>query len=198
VRKPQTTNIVALVLAAGSAKRFGSSKQLAEFNGTPLAKGALDIAIEVFGDRTALVVGHNWKAVAQSCSPLPGYLIVNDQHENGLGSSIACATRSVRHATQAVVVILADQVLVTAEYLRSLRDSWSGADNEIVATQFGATLGPPVLFPSACFDDLAKLQGDTGGRHLLNDERFTVRKIVFDPASVDIDTPEALDQLTNR
>ena len=66
MRKPQTTNIVALVLAAGSAKRFGSSKQLAEFNGTPLAKRALDVAVEVFGDRAALVVGHDWKAVGHT------------------------------------------------------------------------------------------------------------------------------------
>lgn len=198
MRSPQTKNILALVLAAGSAKRFGSSKQLAEFNGKPLARRAMDVAAGVFGDRTALVVGHNWNAVAGSCSPLPGFLIVNDQHESGLGSSIACATRSVRHAAQAIVVTLADQPLITAKHLQHLRDSWSGADDEIVATEFGDTAGPPVLFPRACFDDLATLQGDTGGRYLLNDERFTVRKIVFEPASVDIDTPEALDRLIGR
>jgi len=193
VHNPQTRKITALVLAAGSAKRFGSSKQLAEFDGIPLAKRALDIAVEVFGDSTALVVGHDWKAVTQSCSPLSGFLIVNDQHESGLGSSIACATRSVRHIAQAIIVTLADQPLITAGHLKNLRDSWSGADNEIVVTGFGDTAGPPVLFPRACFDET--LQGDTGGRDLLKDERFAVRKIVFEPASVDIDTPEALDHL---
>ena len=191
----RTKDIIALVLAAGSGKRFGSSKQLAEVNGVPLAKRAMDNAVDVFGDRTALVLGHNWQAIARSCSPLPGYLVVNDRHENGLGSSIACATRSVRHATQAIVVILADQALITTEHLRCLRDSWSGAEDEIVATQFEGTAGPPALFPAKCFDDLASLEGDTGGRHLFNDERFTIRKIVFEPASVDIDTPETLDQL---
>ena len=198
MRNPQTRNITALVLAAGSAKRFGSSKQLAEFDGIPLARRALDIAVDVFGGSTALVVGHNWKAVTQSCSPLSGFLIVNDRHESGIGSSIACATRSVRHTAQAIIVTLADQPLITAEHLKRLRDSWSGADNEIVATGFGDSAGAPVLFPSACFDDLAALQGDTGGRHLLDDKRFAVRKIDFEPASVDIDTPEALDQLIGR
>ena len=198
MHNPQTSDIVALVLAAGSAKRFGSSKQLAEFDGMPLARRALEVAADVFGDRTMLVVGHDWQAVTQSCSPLPGFLLMNDCHEHGLGSSIACATRSVRHAAQAVIVILADQPLVTAEHLRNLRDNWSGADNEIVATGFGDTAGAPVLFPRSCFDDLAVLQGDKGGQHLLSDERFTVRKIVFEPASVDIDTRAALDRLIGR
>ena len=198
MHNPQTSDIVALVLAAGSARRFGSSKQLAEFDGMPLARRALEVAADVFGDRTMLVVGHDWQAVTQSCSPLPGFLLMNDCHERGLGSSIACATRSVRHAAQAVIVILADQPLVTAEHLRNLRDNWSGADNEIVATGFGDTAGAPVLFPRSCFDDLAVLQGDKGGQHLLSDERFTVRKIVFEPASVDIDTRAALDRLIGR
>ena len=195
---PKTSDIVAFVLAAGSARRFGSSKQLAEFDGMPLARRALDVAADVFGDRTMLVVGHDWQAVTRSCSPLQGFLVINDFHERGLGSSIACATRSVRHAAQAVVVILADQPLVTAGHLRNLRDSWSGADNEIVATGFGDTAGAPVLFPSGCFDELAALQGDKGGQHLLSDERFTVRKIIFEPASVDIDTQSALDRLIGR
>ncbi|NIA28249.1 MAG: NTP transferase domain-containing protein [Desulfobulbaceae bacterium] len=196
--RPQTKNIIALVLAAGSAKRFGSSKQLAEFDGKPLAKRALDTTVTVFGDSTVLVVGHVWRAVARSCSPLPGFLIVNDQHERGLGSSIACATRTVQHAAQAIIVILADQPLITAKHLQCLRDNWSGADNEIVTTGFGDTTGPPVLFPRACFNDLATLQGETGGRHLLSDERFAVRKVGFEPASVDIDTPAALDELIGR
>jgi molybdenum cofactor cytidylyltransferase len=198
VHGPQTSDIAALVLAAGSAKRFGSSKQLAELDGVPLAKRALGVAAKVFGDRTTLVVGHDWKAVTQSCSPLPGFLIVNDLHKSGLGSSIARGTKAVRHTAQAVMVILADQPLVTAEHLRHLRDSWSGADNEIVATGFGGTAGAPVLFPSGCFDDLVKLKGDKGGQHLLSDERFAVRKVVFEPASVDIDTPAALDRLIGR
>ncbi len=120
---------------------------------------------------------------------------MNDFYQRGLGSSIACATRSVRHTAQAVIVILADQPLVTADHLRNLRDNWSGSDEEIVATRFGDTAGAPVLFPGSCFDDLAALKRDKGGQHLLDDERFTVRNIVFEPASVDIDTRADLDRL---
>ncbi len=104
--------------------------------------------------------------------------------------------RSVQHQARAIIILLADQALITAAHVRELRDAWSGADDEIVATAFGDTAGPPVLFPCACFGDLATLHGDAGGRHLLDNERFRVKKIDFEPAAVDIDTPEDLKQIS--
>ena len=195
MRKSTRKSVFAVVLAAGAASRFGSSKQLAEINGVALVRHTLDSAVAACGANTALVVGYDWQAVSAVCTTSPGFLIVNDNYSAGLGTSVAQAVRSIRHAADAIIVMLADQVLVTAEHVQAITAAWCGADNEIVATAFGETIGPPTLFPRACFDELAALQGDAGGRHLLFDDRFTVRKIVFEPAAVDIDTPEDLTNL---
>lgn len=188
-------NIFAVILAAGSASRFGATKQLAEANGTPLVRRAVDAATGACGRHTALIIGHEWQSVSEACMPLDGFLIVNDHFTNGIGSSIALATRSLRHAADAIIFLLADQPLVTAKHVRLLKETWSGADNEIVATAFADTLGPPVLFPRACFDALAVLDGDSGARQLFDDERFTVTSVVFEDAALDIDTPEDLRKL---
>jgi CTP:molybdopterin cytidylyltransferase MocA len=90
--------------------------------------------------------------------------------------------------------MLADQPLITAGHLRALIDNWSGADDEIVATSFAESVGPPVLFPRACFDDIAMLEGDSGGKQLLHDERFRLATIQFEAAALDVDTPEDLRQ----
>ena len=190
-----TSNLFAIVLAAGSASRFGSTKQLAEVDGLPMARRAIQTAKAVCGDRTILVIGHDRLAVAESCQAEHGFVVVNENFSDGLGSSISAATRCVRHVARAVLIILADQPLVTAEHLQALIDSWSGATDEIVATSFAGTQGPPVLFPAGCFDELAELTGDRGGRHLFDDQRFRLRTIVFEPASIDIDTPEDLTQI---
>jgi molybdenum cofactor cytidylyltransferase len=126
---------------------------------------------------------------------LRGFLIVNDNYCDGLGTSIARAVRSVQHVAQAVVVLLADQPMITADHVQALCDAWSGAEDEIVATAYANTTGAPVLFPRACFDELAALQGDAGGRHLLNDQKFQVKRVVFEPAAVDVDTPADLERL---
>jgi len=180
------------VLAAGSASRFGSTKQLAEIDGVTLVQRASAMATEACGANTALVVGHDWQAVAQACSPMQGFLIVNDNHADGLGASLAQAVQSVRHVAHAIVVLLADQAMIRAQHVQALSDTWSGASDEIVATAYADTIGAPVLFPRTCFDELAALQGDAGGRHLLKDSRFVVKTVIFEPAAVDIDTLDDL------
>lgn len=182
----------AIVLAAGSASRFGSSKQLAMINGTPLVQRAALVAAEVCGDNTVLVTGHNRQAVSEACNPLRGFLVANENYADGLGTSLAQAVQSVRHTAQAIIVLLADQAMVTSQHVQALCNAWTGTDNEIVATAYANTTGAPVLFPHGCFDDLAALQGDSGGRHLLADERFEVKTVVFEPAAIDIDTPDDL------
>ena len=91
--------------------------------------------------------------------------------------------------------MLADQPLVTGTHLSSLVDTWTGADNEIVATAFAGTSGPPVLFGSGCFPELVSLRGDNGGRRLLSDPRYNVKLVEFEAAAIDVDTPGDLESL---
>jgi molybdenum cofactor cytidylyltransferase len=163
--------------------------------GVPLVKHACSAAAGACGSRTILVTGHDWLAVATACAPIEGFLVRNDDFAAGIGGSIALGVRCVRHAADAVLVILADQPRITAAHLSALIDHWSGADDEIVATAFAGTTGPPVLFPRDCFAELAQLGGDSGAKSLLSNPRYTVRSIPFEPAAIDIDTPADLDRL---
>jgi len=191
-------NVFGMVLAAGAGSRFGATKQLATIDGTTLVQKSHDIAIETCGSNSVLVVGHDWQAVWETCQPSAGFLVVNENHASGLGTSIAQAVRSVQHIADAIIVLLADQVLVTSEHAQALLAAWDGAQDHIVATFYSDTVGAPVLFPGGCFADLATLEGDSGGRQLLSDERFHVTEIEFEPAAVDIDTPDDLKQISRN
>jgi CTP:molybdopterin cytidylyltransferase MocA len=192
---PIDRNIFVVVLAAGSSRRFGSTKQLAMVDGQALVRRAVDVASEIGGERTVLVAGHDWQAIHEACEPLPGFLLVNDEHASGIGTSIALAARTLSHAASAILIVLADQPRVAAAHLRSLCAGWSGNRSEIVATGFDGTRGPPVLLPAACFDDLAALSGDRGAKALLADDRFKVVTVSCPDAAVDVDTPGDLDGL---
>jgi molybdenum cofactor cytidylyltransferase len=183
------------VLAAGSASRFGRTKQLETFDGMALVRRAANCVRDVCGDNTVLVTGHDYAAVAAAAGDAARFVLVNEHYGVGIGGSIAMAARSLSHTATGILLMLADQPLITTAHLRAIRDTWSGASDEIVATSFAGTMGPPVLFPRGAFDALAELSGDCGARQLLQDVRFTVRTITFEGAAVDIDTPDDLASL---
>ncbi len=192
IEKP---TVFAAVLAAGASQRFGRSKMLEPVQGETLARRAANLARDVCGDCSILVVGHEGSDVAAAAGDAAHFVIVNDRYEEGVGGSIALAAKAVSHVADALLLILADQPLVTAEHLRALIAHWDGADDVIVATAFAKTMGPPALFPRSAFAALGDLSGDQGAKSLLQSPDFDLRTVPFEDAAIDIDTPADLDKL---
>ena len=184
--------LFALVLAAGSSSRFGASKQLQPFRGEALVRRAVRLAEASCGHNSLLVTGGNWREVAEAGKPLAGFLVRNDRFEQGLASSIACGVRAVSAAADAVLLLLADQPLISTEHLTNMIERWSAAPQRIFATGYAGTLGPPAIFPRSRFAELLALQGDHGARAVLQKNAATVVTIPFENAAIDVDTPADL------
>ncbi len=187
--------IFALVLAAGRGERFGSTKQLVEIEGQALVARAARLARRICGDRSVLVTGHDWQAVARAAGDACRFLVVNESYRRGLGTSIAAGVNAVQQTADAVLLLLADQPLITGGHLEALRASWSGDDDEIVASGYSGTKGPPVILPRGTFESLVRLDGERGANRLFDDPRFIVRTLPFEPAALDVDTPSDLRSL---
>lgn len=187
--------VYAAVLAAGRSRRFGRSKLLEMLRGEPLVRRAATLASAVCGERSLLVTGHDGAAVQAAAGDAARFVVVNDRYQEGIGGSIALAANAVSHTADALLLVFADQPLVTAEHLRALVARWSGRENEIVASAFAGTVGPPVLFPRGTFDALGRLRGDEGAKQVLRDPDFDLRTVPFEDAAIDIDTPADLQEL---
>ena len=124
--------VFAAVLAAGLSSRFGATKQVAELGGVPLVVRAVDTAATVCDGRVITVIGHDWLSVLASVQSRSGFVVQNEDYEHGLGTSIAAAARACRGRADALLVLLADQPLVTAHHLQSLINTWSGATISMV------------------------------------------------------------------
>lgn len=187
--------VCACVLAAGTSTRFGETKLVQILRGKPLLQHALLASQGACEGRVTLVAGHDEAAVIAASSGLCDKVVVNRDHQQGIGTSIAAGVRECRDGADAILIVLADQALITAAHLRQLIDHWSGADDEIIASAFDGVVGPPILFPQQAFDALCELNGDTGARKILSNDEFRVSSIDFAPAGTDIDTPEDLQKL---
>ena len=181
-----------IVLAAGTASRFGSTKQLAEYEGEPLVRRAVRLAESVCAERTVLVTGNDWQRVHDACAPLQGFLVRNEEYARGMGSSISCGVKAAAGVADAVLLLLADQPLITKQYLQDLIGEWNGSTDNIVCSEFSNTKGPPIIFPARYFGDLTRLDGDKGARVVLETHQENVVGLPCEAAAADIDTVDDL------
>ena len=185
--------VAVAILAAGAAARFGRQKLRAAWRGRPLLDYALSAASASGLGRVLLVTGEERYAdLAVSHS---ARIVHNPRFAIGIGTSIAAAAHACDDRTDALIIVLGDQPLVTADHLRALRTAWDGAEGDIVATSFADTTGPPVLFARTCFDELVTLDDDSGAKRILRAHAERVRTIRFEPAALDVDTPDDLARL---
>ena len=191
-------NIFAVVLAAGTATRFGSTKQTAMVGCESLVRRASELACGACGNRTLLVAGHDLAAVVRSAERQCRFVAVNDRFQDGIGTSIALAASCLSHAADAILLLLADQALITPRHVQELLQKWTGRDTHIVATAFADSLGPPVLLPRATFARLAALSGDHGAKSLFEDDCFELSAITFEDARIDVDTLGDLEYVIQR
>jgi molybdenum cofactor cytidylyltransferase len=180
-----------VLLAAGSASRFGSPKQRALVGGVSLVRRAALAGIEA-GAGVIVVTGAHADAVVLELKGLPIRVVHNAAWEQGMGNSIACGIRAASEdpATLAALICLVDQPQVGAAQLRLLIDAHLRSPQRIVAADHGATLGPPCLFPRRFFAGLAALDGTQGARRILQAHPAEVERIAMPGAAIDLDTPE--------
>jgi molybdenum cofactor cytidylyltransferase len=187
-----------LVLAAGLSTRFGSAKQLADFRGRPMIAHMMHLAGEVFGCASILVAGDQWARVTAAAGTLEGFFVINEQYRQGLGSSIAAGVSVVGDCASGVMLLMADQPLIEASYLRQMIEEWNRDRGRIVASQFDGVIGPPVIFPSRYFDELCTLEGDNGARKIIEANVSSLTRLPCAAAAADIDRKEDLERVLKR
>jgi len=182
-----------ILLAAGSSSRFGSPKQLADVDGRPMLARAVDTVIDLAGrDAVTVVLGANAARLEPLVRQASATVALNPDYAQGIGSSIRTGLAQVPAGVHGVLIVLADQVAVTAEDLRGLVARWKQQPDRIVASRYGETTGAPAIFPSDLFPELAALQGDRGARSLLSRHPGRVVAVPTPSAALDVDTPDDL------
>lgn len=187
-----------IVLAAGQSKRYGETKLLEAFNGRPLLQHALAAGQATCPGRVCLVTGHASEDIVNAASGLADEIVLNSEYRSGIGSSIAKGVSHLGEENSAVIIMLADQPLVTAAHIGQIIEKWGDDPDAIVATRYSGVNGPPVLFGRSYFAQLSRLEGDTGARQILQAHPDSVRIVAFEQAAIDIDTPDDLKTLLSQ
>jgi CTP:molybdopterin cytidylyltransferase MocA len=180
------------VLAAGSASRFGSPKQLVRVGGQPMLHRAVSQATEVVGHAVTVVLG----AYADQLAPLLKHssasVVINRNWQEGLASSLRVGIANLPGSCDGVLIVLADQVSVTTFDLKRLATAWKRQPEWLIAATYDGHVGVPAIFPRTTFSAFSDLRGDAGARSILARHADRCLRVPMPNASIDIDTPEDL------
>jgi molybdenum cofactor cytidylyltransferase len=204
--------VSAVILAAGAAKRFGRPKQLERLplEGNPtMIEVAVKTALQTGVYEVIVVTGNRAGEVQAVLHPLlenapkKVKLVVNERWQEGQGFSVAAGIQALNPTASAAVFMLSDQPRVkpaTVQALIDAFDQWSDDESAIIFPTYQGKRGNPALFGRPFFSELARLQGDAGGREIVKANPSAVTTIeVDDPAILeDIDTVEDLQRMNDE
>jgi len=155
---------------------------------------AVRVASEGGCTAIVVVVGGERERIAADLDGTAAQIVYNPDWEHGVGTSIRCGLAHLS-SLEAVVVMACDQPLVDADLIRALISQQEVSEKPIVASSYAQTLGIPALFDRSCFDALRRLPDDSGAKGLIQTDLSQVACVEFEPAAIDIDTPEDAAQL---
>ncbi len=180
----------AIVLAAGSGRRFGGDKLLAPWGSGFLLESALAAAFAAPARSVTVIVGANAAGVSQAARAFDARaLIVHAaDHAEGMGASLRTGIASLPADTTGVFVFLGDMPRVPTSVLPKLAEAvMAGA--LAAAPTFQQRRGNPVLIGHKLFPQLLALSGDAGARSVLQDlgERLALIESPDDGVLFDVD-----------
>ena len=192
--------IAGLVLAAGAGKRFGATKQLADFDGRPLLEHSLVAMSQAALDRLIVVLGSRADDVLAGVDLHGAEPVVCERWGEGQAASLACGlsnlTEQANGDLDAVVVALGDQPGLATEAVH--RVVAARGDKPAVRATYGREPGHPVVLERALLAKLRDATGDAGARGVLR--RAGATEVPCDDlgGGADVDTPAELTALRSE
>jgi molybdenum cofactor cytidylyltransferase len=188
--------VSAIVLAAGSGRRFGGKKLLSSVSDKTILEHTCQAALLSHFEDVVVVTGEHHKELKETLGEMGVVTTFNQNHQSGMASSIkhglSAALNSALQPLQGVVVLLADHPSVTSEHLTkiALKGLWD--QSKLVATDYQDFLAPPVFISAAAFGLIKEISGDQGLGDMINSPEMSVDFLEANFSGQDVDTQEDL------
>jgi len=190
-----------LLLAAGGSARMGQPKQLLPWGNTTLIEHQVQTLLKT-GHSLTVVLGAYSSRIIPILEKFPIAHVVNENWENGMGSSIATGMNSLGKNfpdSSAVLIALVDQPLVGTSHYEKLLSAYKSEKQQIVISiASSGQRGVPVLFDNYYFKELKNLNGKEGGKTIIRQHPDCIHEVQCGDILEDIDTPESYQKLLSK
>ena len=181
--------ITAIILASGYSRRMGQNKLLLKYRGKSLIEHTIE-TIKKCGFSEMIIVAREEKII--DIGNKHGLkVIINEDAVKGISESIKLGVRNAKE-TEGFMFFMADQPFLDVDTVKGLNNEFSGNSDYIIIPRFDGKRGSPVIFPCIFKEDFLRLEGDVGGKVIINKNLDKVKFVeVQDAAKLfDVDTIE--------
>ncbi len=190
-----------MILAAGMSRRMKSPeavpKQLLPLAGKPLLQHTIDNVRRSGVDEVVLVLGFAAESVLQQIRTDGVRVIVNQEFEHGMGTSLRAGIAAVGPSVRAAFAVLADQPFVRPETLDRMIAYHTENGAQITIPIYKGFRGNPVLLDRSVFPEVMGLSGDVGCRAIFGSLTQGIHKLDVDDPGIllDVDSFEDFEKL---
>ena len=184
--------IVGILLAAGSSRRFGADKRLHPLaDGTPMALASARRLAEICS-RTIVVIRPGDAALASLLVAEGMETIVCSEAAQGMGHSLSHGIAASADADGWLLTLADMPYIKPASYHAVLAALQNGA--RLARPAYQEKMGHPVGFSASYLPELLALTGDQGGKAILDAHPDDLQRCPVDDPGVlkDIDQPSQL------
>jgi molybdenum cofactor cytidylyltransferase len=192
----------AIILAAGRSTRMGGPNKLtAELRGRPLVRIAAEEALASRARPVIVVTGHQRERVEEAVVGLEVQRVHNPDFALGLSTSLKSGLAALPADVDGAIICLGDMPQIRAALIDRLIAAFDPERGALVVIPtIEGQRGNPVVWSRRFFPDLMAVEGDVGARHLIDRYPEAVAEVPLSDkaALVDVDTPEALEELKSE
>jgi len=188
--------ISAIILAAGYSRRMGVNKLLLKYRGKSLIQSTIDTILQC-GFSEVILVGRVEEII--EIGNVNELIVVENQNaEKGISESIKLG---VQHAKEVdgYMFFTADQPFLDVDTIKSLIREYIENPTYIIVPRCDIRRGNPVIFPPDLKEDFLKLDGDIGGKTIINENLDRVKFVETRDSwqLFDVDTSENYEFIIN-
>ena len=171
-----------MILAAGESKRMGKPKLLLPYGEKTIIETIVETVVSSNVENTLVILGSGREKIEEKIKNSPVKIVYNRNFRSGMLSSVQCGFKAVPEETRAVLVVLGDQLKISADVINKLTDAYKSTGKGIVLPVYKKERGHPVLIDMKYGEEVENLSPEVG-------LRGTVYNHPEDILEVEVETP---------
>ena len=189
MRAGDIMTISAIILASGYSSRMGKNKLLLKYRGRSLIQHTIEI-IQKCGF-SEVILSAREEEIIEIGNRYVLKVIKNESAVKGISESIKLGVIQASD-TDGYMFFTADQPFLDIDSIKELIHEFIESSNYIIVPRCDGRRGNPVIFPCSFKEDFLKLEGDVGGKIIINKNLDKVKFVEIGDSTklFDIDTNE--------